>query len=390
MVSPERRVGVEVALIGEGPGDDECKGPEAGRCFVGPAGWELDKTLSHAGIARSEVAIENAHGCARDDKGGAREVRAVEACRDRVREFLDGVRPRGVLLLGGKALRSIAPSFVSGGIADGLLRHRGSLWHRREVEAANSSVGEPSILPESVEWVMTTIHPAAIIRRERLEKQPAMAFRAIPALDLRRLIDAVRKGRELLPLPEVEFHPPYFKSGEGFVFDLETDSARRPWLIGVQGLDGGPVFSLRWEREGRRWAEENMPRPDVRKVAHNGQGFDFRVLDAEGIRIEPPFEDTMAMAGLCEPDLPRGLGFQSNLYFGHRRPFWKELTGANPMKPHEVKRQTALRAAWRTVRGEKEMIFGEDVETFYNSLDCSSTLQLYNEMRETMRRKQWL
>jgi hypothetical protein len=240
---------------------------------------------------------------------------------------------------------------------------------------------------------MATIHPAAIIRRERLEKQSAMAYRLIPALDLKRLLEATRKGRDLLPLPDIEFHPPDFKPGEEFVFDLETGSMWRPTLIGVQNVKGGPVFSLAWQTVGKEWARENFARRDLNKIGHNIQGFDLRVLEAEGIVAVPPFEDTMALAGMCEPDLPRGLYFQWAFYHGHVRPFWKKLAGANPTKPHEVRAQRALRAAWVATGMTKGLVnegaVEDEWEAFYNMLDVDGTRLNLLAMRERFRKEGW-
>ncbi len=46
----------KVMFVGEQPGDKE---DLAGRPFVGPAGWLLDKALAEAGIDRKEVYVTN-------------------------------------------------------------------------------------------------------------------------------------------------------------------------------------------------------------------------------------------------------------------------------------------------------------------------------------------
>ena len=45
-----------VMLVGEAPGARE---DAAGRPFVGPAGWLLDRLLGEAGLAREDVYITN-------------------------------------------------------------------------------------------------------------------------------------------------------------------------------------------------------------------------------------------------------------------------------------------------------------------------------------------
>ena len=396
MWSPERCSTSGIAVLGEGPAREEVA---QGFTFAGPSGRELEKILARAGIARSEVAIENAFGCWKpDDAKPADEVRAVEACRERVWDFLDEVKPSGVLCLGGRAMRSVAPGFAANALSDGLMRHRGSLWARREIDSANSThtVGSwgyrMGLLPESVTFVNFTIHPAAIIRRERLERFPAMGYRGVPSLDLRRLSDACSVGRSQLPVRSTIGLPALTSLNDGFVFDLETtsDESRRPELLGVQLLSGGPVYQMHWEG-ARDWAEEAF-RMRVVKAGHNIQGFDLHVLWGEGIRAVEPLFDTMAMGGMCEPDMARGLYYQQAYYLGHKRPFHKELVGADLRKKHEVRRQYALRRAWSQHPLAENVSLESEAEwmRFYNMLDVDNTRLVMIEQKKRSEMEGWL
>lgn len=387
--SPERKTSSGIVILGEGPAREEVA---QGRCFVGPSGMELEKTLRRAGFARSEVAIENAFACHKPPRASPREeVAAVEACRAHVEEFLAETQPRGALLLGGRALRSVAPAFAATPVNDGLLRHRGSVWHRREIEAANAGAFARVELPESLEWVVATIHPAAIIRRERIERFPAMGYRAIPALDLRRLAKATREGRALAPLERRIGLPSLSELREagGIVFDLETrrDSGK-PTLVGVQRSDGGPVWQSAWGA-ARDWMAEAMRLPIV-KIGHNIHGFDLHVLAEEGIEVAEPWFDTMAAGGMCEPDMARGLYFQQALYVGDRRPFHKELSGADLSKTYEARRQAALRRAWRATGLPPSFTWDSEWDWFYNALDVDSTRMVYVEQVDRALKEGWL
>jgi len=389
--STERRAGVEVAFIGEGPAEDEVRAAardEPGpHCFVGAAGRELEVgTLGRVGLARVEVAVENAHQCARPDKGGMKEIRAVRVCRERVEEFLRQVRPRGVMLLGGAALRSVLGPIVPAAGSARLLKHRGAVWSQREVAAMHAAVGERCPVPQEVDWIGVSIHPAAIIRRKRLEKFPAMAYRAVPGLDTMRLLQVVRRGRKFMPFVMHEGIEEARLRG-GFVFDLETDGTGRIEWIGMQALDGGPVYGEAWW--SAREKVRRLMRMPVVKVGHNIQGFDIPRLEEAGIDVVPPFEDTMAQGGLCEPDLARGLAFRSALRFGHERPYWKELSGA--VKPDEVRRQTALRAAWAAMMPAPLIpITDGQWRAGYCALDVDSTRRLWAEQNEVCRREGWI
>lgn len=387
VVSPERKRGTILATIGEGPAREE---EARGFALVGAAGVEHERTLARAGIARVETAIENAHACIRPyrDTNAAKLARAVSVCRHRVAGFLSEVEPLSVALLGGAALRSVCPGFVAGAGSDGLLRHRGSIWSREEVVAANAAVGEPNILPESVRFVVATIHPAAIIGRRRIEKFSAMGYRMVPAVDIRRVVECARRGRKLLPLA-MGFGTPEW-SGKPFAFDLETTrEGRRIEWVGVQELSGEDpvVYGGPWHVM-REWVEEEMA-SGVMKVGHNVVGFDIPVLAASGVGVREPFDDTMVLAGTCEADMARGLHFQAAYYFGEQRPFWKELVA----KPEHFRRQIALRAAWRVTAREMgiqmEMATEQDWGQLYNALDVSSTRLLWQATDERARKEGW-
>ncbi len=363
--SPERRKGALVGVLGEGPAEEECAARPP-QCFVGPSGVELEKTMRRAGIARAETTIENAFGCWKPKGATAgEEGRAVEACRGRVEAWLQETQPRSLYLLGASALRSIAPGFMPGGV----MRHRGSLWSGREVRAANRAAGRVVEIPESVEWVMASIHPAAIIRRERLAGFAAMGYRGVPAVDLRRLLVAGIRGRVLAPV-EMRYGIPTFHV-EHFVFDLETRMDGTIEWVGVQKMEGGPVWGAEWGMmEG--WMREEMGREGTLKVGHNITGFDLHRLMDVGVEVAEPLGDTQVLGGMCEPDMARGLYYQMAYYGGHVRPYWKQLAGRGD-KEAEVVRRRALWAAWVETGMAQEGWMDGQREQFYNALDVDST-----------------
>jgi uracil-DNA glycosylase family 4 len=389
LASPETKCSSGIAVIGEGPAREELA---EGKCFAGPSGAELNKILMRAGIARSEVAIENAFACWKPDNAKPHEeARAVEACRGRLWEWIERVRPRGLILLGGRALRSVLPSCVSGASSDGLMRWRGTLLSRQEVESANATLPFPKkSLSMSVEWVMPTIHPAAIIRRARLEKFPAMGYRGVTSIDARRLRDALVAGRTLLPIARTVGLPSVNELNDGFIFDLETVGRedRTPVLVGLQLMRGGVVYQLPFD-SAKDWLREAMRR-DCLKIGHNIHGFDIHVLEDNSIGVKEPFWDTMVAAGMCEPDMARGLYFQGAYYFGHRRPYWKKLTGADLKKRDEVRVQRAVRAIWEATGSLGPHLTELDWELDYNAADCDSTRLVQMEQEERGRREGWL
>jgi len=380
--SPERRHGAILGVVGEGPAEWETR---EGRCFAGPSGWEMDTTLGRVGLSRGEVAVTNAHECWRPDRASAASLaRAVEACRGRVEEWFDAVQPKRVLLMGGSALRSVAPGFVSGATADGLMRHRGSLWLAHEVGAANTATtGQKGVLSRSVTGVMATIHPAAIIGRERLAGTAAMGYRLVPAIDLKRLMGEAFRA----PIAWRIETPPWAR--EPFVFDVETDSDGRVNWVGVQRFSREPetvwcgpaATMLPWLEVAGRWP--------VTKVGHNIAGFDLFKLEEEGVRMEGPFLDTMVLGGTCEGDMARGLYYQAAYYGGHMRPFWKELAGG-AKEGYEVKRRAALRRAWEETGLLPTMWSELDWEAAYNALDVDSTRLVALAQVDRARKEGWM
>jgi DNA polymerase len=99
-----------VMLVGEQPGDRE---DLAGRPFVGPAGWLLDKALAEAGIAREEVYVTNVVKHFNWEPRGKRRIHKkpnqlqIAACRPWLEAELVAVRPQVVVCLGATAAQAL-------------------------------------------------------------------------------------------------------------------------------------------------------------------------------------------------------------------------------------------------------------------------------------------
>ena len=99
-----------LAIVGEAPGRQEV---EQGRPFVGQAGKLLDKLLEEAGIDRSKVYVTNVVKVRPTKEGGGstqnRPPRAGEIREgiDLLKEELDLVKPRALVLLGGTPAKAM-------------------------------------------------------------------------------------------------------------------------------------------------------------------------------------------------------------------------------------------------------------------------------------------
>jgi DNA polymerase len=132
-----------VMVIGEAPGADEVA---KGKPFVGKSGRLLRDTLNAAGFNRDNAAISNVIPCRPRDNVFPSDLSLVEACVARwLREEIAILRPRLILLVGGKALKSVLGM-------DGITRNRGR-W-----------------FPLTREWgfvdCMPTYHPSYVQRME--------------------------------------------------------------------------------------------------------------------------------------------------------------------------------------------------------------------------------
>lgn len=133
-----------VMLLGEQPGDRE---DLAGRPFVGPAGWLLDKALERAGIAREEVYVSNVVKHFNWEPRGKRRIHKkpnqlqITACVPWLEAELAVVQPEVVVCLGATAAQALLGKNFR------VTQQRGQML--------------PSLLAP---WVTATVHPSSILR----------------------------------------------------------------------------------------------------------------------------------------------------------------------------------------------------------------------------------
>ena len=112
-----------VMIVGEAPGFNEDR---QGEPFVGAAGKLLDTLLARIGMSRADVYITNVLKC-RPPMNRDPMPNEVEACSPYLRQQLDLVQPKVVLILGRHALERLMPGQGS------ISRLHGSLIRRGEV-----------------------------------------------------------------------------------------------------------------------------------------------------------------------------------------------------------------------------------------------------------------
>jgi uracil-DNA glycosylase family protein len=162
-----------VMLVGEQPGDRE---DLAGRPFVGPAGWLLDKALEQAGIAREEVYVTNVVKHFNWEPRGKRRIHKkpsqlqIAACRPWLEAELAAVRPEVLVCLGATAAQALL------GKSFRVTQQRGELL--------------PSPLAP---FVMATVHPSSILRA--LDAASRRREAELFVADLKRLAAVLRRKR---------------------------------------------------------------------------------------------------------------------------------------------------------------------------------------------------
>lgn len=143
--------GARIMLIGEKPGDQEDK---QGRPFVGPAGRELDRALTEAGIDPKDVYVTNVVKHFKFVQRGKRRIHQkptageVQACLPWLDREIEMVRPELMVLLGATAAKAIL------GASFRITQKRGKI-----------------ILVEGRPPALATWHPSAILRqRESVDR----------------------------------------------------------------------------------------------------------------------------------------------------------------------------------------------------------------------------
>lgn len=169
----EGRLGAEVMLVGEQPGDQE---DLQGRPFVGPAGKILDRALDAAGIDRDDVYVTNAVKHFKWEPRGKRRIHKkpngmeIAACRPWFDEEVKVVKPKVIVCMGATAAQAL-------------------LGRNFRVTQDRGKVITQGKLP-----VIATVHPSSILRAPDEETRHAEMARFID--DLKIVAATMQSGRK--------------------------------------------------------------------------------------------------------------------------------------------------------------------------------------------------
>ncbi|MCY3570455.1 MAG: uracil-DNA glycosylase [Chloroflexi bacterium] len=143
----------ELMFIGEAPGQNE---DQQGLPFVGRAGQLLDELLGEIGFARSDVFVANVLKC-RPPGNRDPQPDEIGCCEVYLREQIEGIRPKLIVLLGLFATQYFLPDAKMG-----------------ETRGQPHQAGPWLILP--------VYHPAAALRNSNLMSTMREDFAVIPPL----------------------------------------------------------------------------------------------------------------------------------------------------------------------------------------------------------------
>jgi uracil-DNA glycosylase family 4 len=336
-----------ICVVGMAPGREELL---RGIPFIGGSGRLLWNLFKRADVDRTDCYILNTIGELPQGKDGNPTPAQYDAYWDSFDAALAQFTGHILVPLGGAALWRCT------GLPGGIESWRGYIVERKAiVEIARTTIfkgtyktttkhhikGDPKdipiktlalpALPPTIEQILPTLHPAAILRT-RFVTLPALAA------DLQRVGRAWRWG---LTRPRLTFDTyPTIAPGP-CAFDIETSGEA---IIRVACANELATWSVPWGSHHDSILAQATLASTI--VAHN-IAFDAPRLAAAGVVLQEPWFDTMLAAAMLQPDLYKGLNAVASLYLD--RPRWKHLSEADP--------------------------------AYYNANDASATLELYHALR---------
>lgn len=307
-------------IVGEAPGSEEM---EQSRVFVGPAGRELNKLLSSAGIVREDCFIINTlpykpksiEDFVQVKKSGVYPSDEFLEYQEALLSILRGVPISTVIPLGNVALYATTGNW-------GIQKWRGSIL-------------TSPLLPDKV--IVPTIHPAAIVRSKDTvvlgangeeAKGGAFLYRFDVVHDLNRAKEVRVHGTSLIPERDLIIGPTFHQclaylemchERELVAVDIEcyreetscisfsTDSKS---AISIPFLDGRAESYFNPDQAAVIWREIDrlFRNRKVYKLFQNAM-FDNTFLFRRHKTYAWPLHDTMIAHGVLFPDFPKDLGY---------------------------------------------------------------------------------
>lgn len=316
----------KLLIVAMSPGEEEL---DQDKPLVGPTGHMIWTWLGKVGIHRPDCLIVNCIGELPEGAGG-KTITPEQYDRywDQFDDLCKRYKGKVALVLGGDALWRFC------GFSDGIEAWRGyvvepneghSIIRNRTVmgvyksgpkkgqpkkerkkEAAESGIA----LCPNLKVVIPTLHPSGVMRQGNT---------TLPALvaDLNRAVEATGNVEVILAFASDPAHNlgEFSEPTRLVVYDVEGYD-----YITHAGVctENSYPWSWEWNLGVKNRMADLLGMPDIVKVAHN-QPFDQKMFAQEDIEIVGPYADTMLMAAMVEPDMPKGLKYVVPMYFTTKR-----------------------------------------------------------------------
>lgn len=324
----------DIVLLGEAWGMQE---EQERMAFVGPTGWELNRMLEQAGIARKDCFCTNVFnlrpgGNKIEGLCGPKEIAIPgypaigrggyirkEFARelDRLGKELDEINPNVVVALGNTASWAMLGKTMISKI-------------RGTVQLSTHTRTGIKVLP--------TYHPAVIFRQWSV--RPTTVMDLVKAKREARYPDIVRPKREIWIEPTLEdiheFNRRYIEPCERLAVDIETAgrvitcigfAPRKDLALVIPGFGirraGRPYWpSLDVERKVYKAVKDILTGP-IPKIFQNGLYDIAFIWRAWGFPVMAAEDDTMLLHHALQPESLKGLGYLGSIYTDEIA--WKQM-----------------------------------------------------------------
>lgn len=189
-------------------------------------------------------------------------------------------------------------------------------------KAVKHKVVGKAVLPSGCEWIIPTLHPAAVLRT---------GYKSLPAFaaDVSRVGRASR-GELRIPTCDWSEVPVVGTPSDMVAVDIETRrEGNQDFIVRVGSSCARGTWTRSWDYLAKIGTENATNNNHTTAVLHNAQ-YDLPRLAAEGVQIREPIWDTMLGAVVLQPDLYKGLNSVASLVLDIPR--WKHLSDEEPAK----------------------------------------------------------
>lgn len=315
-------IGAKLMILGEAPSYQETA---AGVPFVGPSGKELDRLLFDAGIRRTNCWISNV--CKYEvppnlpGKKIPFTVRArnagidVDAQIHELQEEVNQIKPNCILALGGTALWALSGKTKIG-------NYRGSIMHGMGVK------------------FVPTYHPAHLLHQASGGEFKGYWNRQVMIFDFKRALYQSSFPELVLPSRTLEIcrnsaqladFRNHYKDQVRMAVDIEANGTCIPVCIGLSLAKHHGIVVPLWNCDGI----SSIPDSDLiqiwiilsemlyeKDIIGQNFNYDRDKIKRLGFVIRTLASDTMLKAHAINPELPKGLAFNTSIFT--EEPFYKD------------------------------------------------------------------